>query len=121
MAPLPISRYDSPSSDFPFNNQPRCAAIMCRNIKTLSNFEPPATQQEIDDAAAQFVRKLSGSLHRSRANQAACEQATEQISASVTQLLQALVSRAEPRNRAIESAKAQARSAKRFARERGQA
>ena len=88
---------------------------MCRNIKTLSNFEPPATQQEIDDAAAQFVRKVSGAIHRSSANRAACDQATEEISAIVCRLLDSLVTSATPRNRADEAQKARARSEKRFA------
>jgi hypothetical protein len=87
---------------------------MCRNIKTLYNFEPPATQQEIH-AAAQFVRKLSGYSHPSRANQAACERATDAASVVVSELLTALVTRAEPRDRASESARAGERSRKRFA------
>jgi len=81
----------------------------------LFNFEPPATEHEIRDAALQFVRKVSGSTQPSLANQAACDKATEEISASVSKLLNSLVTRAEPKNRANEAARARARSAKRFA------
>jgi len=88
---------------------------MCRNIKMLFNFEPPATEQEIRDAALQFVRKVSGSTHPSRANQAACDQATDEISASVSKLLNSLVTRAAPKDRAREAARVRARSTKRFA------
>ncbi len=88
---------------------------MCRNIRTLFNFEPPASAQEIHAAATQFVRKISGSTHPSRANQAACDHATTEISAIVTDLLAALVTSAEPKDRAVEAAKAQARSRQRFA------
>ena len=87
---------------------------MCRNIRTLFNFEPPASAQEIHAAATQFVRKISGSTHPSRANQAACDRATTEISAIVTDLLAALVTNAEPRDRAVEVAKAQARARQRF-------
>ena len=87
---------------------------MCRNIRTLFNFEPPASAQEIHAAATQFVRKIIGSTHPSRANQAACDRATTEISAIVTDLLAALVTNAEPRDRAVEVAKAQARARQRF-------
>lgn len=83
---------------------------MCRNIRTLFNFDPPATAQEIHAAATQFVRKISGSTHPSRANQAACDYATTEITAVVTDLLAALVTSAAPKDRAIETAKAQARA-----------
>jgi hypothetical protein len=88
---------------------------MCRNIRTLFNFEPPATQQEIRAAAAQFVRKLSGYGNPSRANKAACERATDEISAVVTELLATLVTRAGPKDRDIESARARERSRQRYA------
>ena len=87
---------------------------MCRNIRTLFNFEPPATQSEIDAAARQFVRKISGSSHASLANRDACEQASAEISAVVGELLEQLVTRAEPKNRALEAAKAKARADRRY-------
>jgi hypothetical protein len=89
---------------------------VCRNIKTLFNFEPPATPQEIHAAATQFVRKISGSTQPSRANQVACEQATDEISEIVTRLLESLVTRSPPRDREIESVKAGIRNARRFTR-----
>jgi len=88
---------------------------MCRNIKTLFNFEPPATELEIRDASLQFVRKLSGYTVPSKANEAAFERAVDEVAASARSLMRALVTAAEPRNREIEAAKAQARSALRFA------
>ena len=87
---------------------------MCRNIKTLFNFEPPATELEIRDASLQFVRKLSGFNVPSKANEAAFERAVEEVAASVRVLIQSLVTSAEPRNREVEAAKARARSALRF-------
>lgn len=87
---------------------------MCRNIRTLFNFEPPATELEIRDASLQFVRKLSGFNVPSKANEAAFNQAVDQVAASARQLMSSLVTSAEPRNRDIEAAKAKARSAKRF-------
>ncbi|WP_342128752.1 DUF2277 domain-containing protein [Hydrogenophaga sp. OTU3427] len=87
---------------------------MCRNIRTLFNFEPPATELEIRDASLQFVRKLSGFNVPSKANEAAFNQAVEQVAASARQLMSSLVTSAEPRNRDIEAAKAKARSAERF-------
>lgn len=87
---------------------------MCRNIKTLFNFEPPATELEIRDAALQFVRKLSGFAVPSRANEAAFEQAVEDVAASARRLVAGLVTNAEPRNRNVEAAKAKARSVQRF-------
>lgn len=87
---------------------------MCRNIKTLFNFEPPATELEIRDAALQFVRKLSGFTAPSRANQEAFEQAVEAVAATARQLLDSLVTTAEPRNRYVEAERARARSALRF-------
>jgi hypothetical protein len=87
---------------------------MCRNIKTLFNFEPPATEPEIRDASLQFVRKLSGFTVPSRANEAAFEKAVEEVAASARALISSLVTSAEPRSREVEAAKARARSALRF-------
>ena len=87
---------------------------MCRNIKTLFNFEPPATELEIRDAALQFVRKLSGFNMPSKANEAAFDRAVVEIAASARTLIAELVTAAEPRDREIEAAKARARSAERF-------
>lgn len=87
---------------------------MCRNIKTLHNFEPPAMDDEIRDSALQFVRKLSGFNHPSKANQAAFGHAVEQVTASARELLGALVTAAPPRDRSAEAAKVRARSAIRF-------
>jgi hypothetical protein len=87
---------------------------MCRNIKTLFNFEPPATELEIRDASLQFVRKLSGFTVPSKANEAAFERAVEEVAASARVLIASLVTSAEPRSRELEAAKARARSATRF-------
>lgn len=87
---------------------------MCRNIKTLFNFEPPATELEIRDASLQFVRKLSGFSVPSKANEAAFERAVEEVAASARVLIRTLVTNAEPRNREIEAEGARARSAMRF-------
>jgi hypothetical protein len=87
---------------------------MCRNIKTLHNYQPPATEQEVHASALQFVRKLSGFTQPSKANQPAFERAVEQVTAAARELLDALVTNAPPRDRDIESAKARARSANRF-------
>ncbi|MGY4828963.1 DUF2277 domain-containing protein [Sphaerotilaceae bacterium SBD11-9] len=87
---------------------------MCRNIKTLFNFEPPATELEIRDASLQFVRKLSGFNVPSKANEAAFDRAVEDVAAAARILIQSLVTTAEPRDREVEAAKARARSAERF-------
>ena len=87
---------------------------MCRNIRTLFNFEPPASEAETRDASLQFVRKLSGFSAPSKANEAAFERAVEEIAASARTLIDALVTTTEPRNRAVEAARARARSAERF-------
>ena len=87
---------------------------MCRNIKTLFNFEPPATDAEIHDAALQFVRKLSGFNSPSKINQAAFDRAVEEISTVAGNLIASLVTTASPRDRATESERARARSAERF-------
>lgn len=87
---------------------------MCRNIRTLFNFEPPATELEIRDASLQFVRKLSGFNVPSKANTEAFDRAIEEIAATARTLIDSLVTTAEPRDRAIEAARARARSAARF-------
>jgi hypothetical protein len=87
---------------------------MCRNIKTLFNFAPPATELEIRDAALQFVRKLSGFAVPSKANEAAFEAAVAEVAASARRLMAELVTTAEPRDREVEAAKARARSLERF-------
>jgi hypothetical protein len=89
---------------------------MCRNIKTLFNFEPPATDEEIQASALQFVRKLSGFNKPSKANEAAFALAVEQVSEAATTLVRSLVTQAPPRDRDIERAKAMAEAAKRFTR-----
>lgn len=87
---------------------------MCRNIKTLSHFEPPANAEEIQAAALQFVRKVSGATRPSKANQQAFDQAVHEITHSVEQLLSQLHIQGPPRNREMEAAKAKARSALRY-------
>ena len=87
---------------------------MCRNIKTLFNFEPPATDDEIRASSIQFVRKISGSTKPSQANQVAFDLAIDEVAAAVTTLLDSLVISAPARDREIETAKARARAAKRF-------
>ena len=88
---------------------------MCRNIKTLANFEPPATHDEIHASALQFVRKLSGASKPSRANEAAFNRAVEEVSAAAHRLITSLQTNAPPRNREEEARKAKERSLKRFA------
>ena len=87
---------------------------MCRNIKTLFNFEPPATEVEIRDASLQFIRKLSGFNVPSKSSESAFERAVEEVAASARVLVRSLVTVAEPRTREAEAAKARARSALRF-------
>lgn len=87
---------------------------MCRNIKTLHNFEPPATDDEIAAAALQFVRKLSGYNAPSRANQTAFETAIAEVTAAAHKLIHSLEAHAPPKDREVEAAKARARSAERF-------
>jgi hypothetical protein len=89
---------------------------MCRNIKTLFNFEPPATDAEIHDASLQFVRKLSGFTKPSKANEAAFDLAIDEIAASARKLIDSLVTNAEPRDREEYAAMLRERSAARFAR-----
>ena len=93
---------------------------MCRNIKTLFNFEPPATELEVRDASLQFVRKLSGFSVPSRANEAAFDLAVEEVAATARRLIASLVTSAEPRKREVEADKARARSIARLG-ERDQA
>ncbi|MEO8258608.1 MAG: DUF2277 domain-containing protein [Acidobacteriota bacterium] len=88
---------------------------MCRNIKTLANFAPPATAEEIRASALQFVRKLSGTTRPSRANEAAFDRAVEEVTAAANRLIHSLTTSAPPRNREEEARKAQERSRERFA------
>jgi hypothetical protein len=87
---------------------------MCRNIKTLFNFDPPATDEEVRDAAVQFVRKLSGFHEPSKANEAAFNKAIDEVSVVARRLLDSLVTHADPHNREEEAAKARARAIERF-------
>ena len=88
---------------------------MCRNIHTLYNYEPPATEDEIRGAALQYVRKISGFTKPSRANEEAFAQAVDEVAASTQRLLDALVTSAPPKDREIEAERARARAAQRFA------
>jgi hypothetical protein len=88
---------------------------MCRNIKTLANFEPPATDEEIRASALQFVRKLSGMNRPSRANQAAFDRAVNEVTAAARLLIESITTTAQPRNRDEELRKARERSRQRFA------
>jgi hypothetical protein len=88
---------------------------MCRNIKTLANFEPPATDDEVRASALQFVRKLSGTTRPSRANEQVFERAVDEVTAAARSLLASLQTNAAPRDRAEVARKAQERSRKRFA------
>jgi hypothetical protein len=92
---------------------------MCRSIKTLHNFAPPATEEEIRAAALQFVRKLSGFARPSKANQLAFDRAVDQVTEAARELIGNLVANAPPRDREVEAAKARARSAERFGERRG--
>ncbi|GGG70721.1 DUF2277 domain-containing protein [Paenibacillus radicis (ex Gao et al. 2016)] len=87
---------------------------MCRNIKTLYNFDPPATEDEIQAAALQFVRKLSGYNSPSKANEEAFHQAIDEVAQAARKLMDTLVTNAEPRNREVELERARARNAQRF-------
>jgi hypothetical protein len=88
---------------------------MCRNIHTLFNYEPPATEHEVEDAALQYVRKISGFAKPSRANEEAFALAVDEVAAATKRLLDALVTSAPPKDREVEAARARARAAKRFA------
>ena len=87
---------------------------MCRNIRVLHNFEPPATSDEVQAAAVQYVRKVSGAAKPSVANQAAFDKAVAAVAAATQELLDALVTTAPPKDREVEAAKAKARSAERY-------
>jgi hypothetical protein len=88
---------------------------MCRNIRTLHNFDPPATEDEVHASALQYVRKISGSTKPSEANAEAFEEAVEEVAAATRRMLGRLVTKAPPKNREVEAAKAKARSEARFA------
>lgn len=88
---------------------------MCRNIRPLNNFEPPATDDEVQAAALQYVRKVAGATKPSKANQQAFDQAVDAITKATHELLESLVTTAPPKDREVEAAKAKERSAKRFA------
>ncbi|HEX6871976.1 MAG TPA: DUF2277 domain-containing protein [Micromonosporaceae bacterium] len=89
---------------------------MCRNIRVLHNFAPPATHEEIEAAAIQYVRKVSGTTHPSAANQEAFDEAVRTVAEATSTLLAALVTKAPPRDREVEAAKAKARAAERYGR-----
>jgi hypothetical protein len=91
---------------------------MCRSIKTLHNFEPPATHDEVHAAALQFVRKIAGFARPSKANEAAFERAVDEVARAAHRLLGDLVTNAAPRDRAVEAARAKARAAERYGSER---
>jgi hypothetical protein len=88
---------------------------MCRNIKTLHNYEPPATEQEVRAAALQYVRKISGATRPSKVNEAAFDRAVDEVTETSMRLLAALVTTAAPRNREVEAERARERARKRFA------
>jgi len=88
---------------------------MCRNIRQLHNFDPPATKEEVDDASLQFVRKISGSNKPSKANEEAFNLAVAEVAAATTKLLDSLVTKAPPKDREVEAEKRRARAAERFA------
>ena len=88
---------------------------MCRNIRTRHNFEPPATAEEVHDAALQYVRKISGSTKPSKANTEAFDRAVEEVTAATQRLLDGLVTAAPPKDREVEAAKRRARAAERYA------
>ena len=88
---------------------------MCRNIHTLFNFEPPATEDEVRDAALQYVRKISGFTKPSRANEAAFERAVDEVTAATARLVDGLVTNAPPKDREVEAERKRERAAKRFA------
>jgi hypothetical protein len=88
---------------------------MCRNIRTLHNFEPPASEDEVHDAALQYVRKISGSTKPSKANAEAFDRAVDEVALATRTLLDSLVTKAPPKDREVEAAKRRARAAERFA------
>ena len=87
---------------------------MCRNIRTLHNYEPPATEDEVNAAALQYVRKISGSTKPSKANEAAFERAVDEVTKASSKLLASLVTNAPPKDREVEAARARERAAERF-------
>jgi len=88
---------------------------MCRNIRTLHNFEPPATTDEVEKAAVQYVRKVSGTTHPSQANHAAFDRAVREVAVATQRLLDGLTTNAPPKDREVEAAKARARATARYA------
>jgi hypothetical protein len=88
---------------------------MCRNIRTLHNFDPPASEDEVRDAALQYVRKISGSTKPSQANTEAFDRAVDEVALATTRLLDSLVTTAPPKDREVEAAKRRARAAERYA------
>jgi hypothetical protein len=113
--PRSVPRLVKPSGEAARGPRRRYARGMCRNIRTLHNFEPPATDEEIRAAALQYVRKISGSTKPSRANEAAFDRAVEAVTAASEELLRSLVAAAPPKDREAEAAKAKARTAQRYA------
>ena len=110
--PLSIpADYPRPGAD----NRGRYDRGMCRNIRQLHNFEPPATSEEVEDAALQYVRKISGSNTPSKANTEAFDRAVAEVAEATQRLLDGLVTKAPPKDRAVEAAKRKARSEQRFA------
>lgn len=98
----------------PVRSRPASIGVMCRNIRTLHNFEPPATESEVRDAALQYVRKISGSTHPSKANEQAFARAVDAVAVASKRLLDELTTRAAPRDREVEAARARARAAERY-------
>ena len=110
-SPVPVSLLHPPKRT---SSALRNRNIMCRNIKTLHNFKPPATDEEIRASAVQFVRKLSGFTKPSKTNEVAFYRAVDQVTEAAHELLDSLVTNAPPRDREVEAAKARARAAERF-------
>lgn len=121
MLDIPAARIESRDQEPPRNSSAcarfgrRYADSMCRNIRTLHNFAPPATEDEVEAAARQYVRKVSGATRPSQANEAAFEHAVAEVARITAELLDELVTTAPPKDREEEAAKAKARSAKRYA------
>ena len=115
MDAAPFSRSGPSSRGWDRASAPATLQGMCRNIRTLHNFDPPATDEEVHASALQYVRKISGFTRPSQANQAAFDRALEAVTAASTELLSELTTNAPPKNRELEAAKARARSAARYA------
>jgi hypothetical protein len=109
-----VSNGDHAASSVTISTYVAMESLMCRNIRTLHNFQPPATDEEIRAAALQFVRKLCGFTWPAKANQPAFDRAVDQMSEAARELLGALVTNAPPRDREVEARKARARAAERF-------